>query len=71
MSRYSSDKRVADFIEALISQGWCWESRGKHARLIAPAGKGFVTIARSPSCHRALDNIRRDIRRMLRPAMAA
>lgn len=66
MTRYCSDKRVNAFIRRLLACGWTCSTGGKHARLVPPGGRGFVVVARTPSCFRALENIRRDIRKAQR-----
>lgn len=66
MNRYRSDKRIATLIRDLEQQGWRWLHRGKHARLVPPDGRPFVTLPLTPSCYRAYDNIRAEVLRVMR-----
>ena len=64
--RYSTDKDVNYFVMQLIRQGWCYQRRRKHGRLISPDGKHALTIACSPSDCRAFPNFRQDVRNIVK-----
>ncbi len=61
---YSNDKDINLLIKGMIRSGWRFE-RGRHGKLYHPEGAGFVTFPKTPSDHRSLLNLRRDIRRLL------
>jgi len=63
--RYCHDKEINRLVSVLVRDGWNF-TRGRHGKLRKPDGSGFVTIPNTPSDHRALLNLRRDIRRQLR-----
>lgn len=59
--QYCQDKDINRFIAKLIKSGGSFE-RGRHSKLRHPAGTGFLTIPKTPSDRRTLQNIRRDLR---------
>lgn len=59
---YSCDKEINNVVARLVRAGWTF-SRGKHGKLRAPGRMRFVTISSTPSDHRTLQNLLRDIRR--------
>lgn len=60
------NKQVKQFLKDIERRGWTWEHRrGGHLRLRGPHGE-IVFASNSPSDGRALENIRRDIRRVVR-----
>lgn len=61
--RYSTDKDCQALIAALVSAGWTYKAKGKHGKLLAPGG-GILVFSRTPSDWRAMQKIRRDIRRI-------
>lgn len=55
---------IDQIIRRAKHQGWRVDVGGSgHYRFFAPDGKGLVTVARSPSDHRAILNIEADLRR--------
>lgn len=60
--RYCQDKEINRLVSELVREGWSF-SRGRHGKLRRPDGSGFVTIPSTPSDHRCLLNLMRDIRR--------
>lgn len=63
--QYCQDKDINRFIAELIKSGWNFE-RGRHGKLRHPKGIGFLTIPKTPSDRRTLQNIRRDMRSLER-----
>lgn len=65
--RYSKSKDVHQIVRGLVRRGWLFAlTGGGHGSLTAPGG-GCVTVAQSPGDHRAVMNIRADVRRLERP----
>ncbi|MDO4232182.1 MAG: hypothetical protein Q4D19_08625 [Lautropia sp.] len=64
--RFTANKDVNRHIRQLVRNGWTWIPGRKHNRLIPPDGRGFVTVSTSPGDHRALLNLRRDVRHTAR-----
>ena len=54
--RYCRDKQINKLIADLVREGWQF-SRGKHGKLRAPSGSGFVTVPSTPSDHRTIQNL--------------
>ncbi|HBO52384.1 MAG TPA: hypothetical protein DD471_10410 [Planctomycetes bacterium] len=50
-------------IRKLVRQGWRFHRGGKHGKLTHPGGRPTVTVAKSPSDFRSLENFRRDLRK--------
>ncbi|PTD97579.1 hypothetical protein C8261_02550 [Pseudothauera lacus] len=65
--RYCSNKDVNQLVRELVQAGWTFRC-GRHGKLVPPSGLGFITISQTPSDHRCLLKIRRDIRRLQRGA---
>lgn len=61
--RYCNDKDINQLVKGMVQSGWRFQ-RGRHGKLYHPAGVGFITFPNTPSDHRSLLNLRRDIRRM-------
>ncbi|MGY2313150.1 type II toxin-antitoxin system HicA family toxin [Pseudomonas sp. SDO5522_S412] len=61
--RYCSNKEIDQLIRKLVRQGWSFRRGGKHGRLTHPGGRSTLTVAKSPSDCRSLDNFRRDLRK--------
>ena len=59
---YSCDKEINKIVARLVRAGWTF-SRGRHGKLRAPGSVRFVTIPSTPSDHRTLQNLLRDVRR--------
>lgn len=57
------DKDINRLVSNMIKEGWRYEV-GRHGKLRPPSGAGFITIPKTPSDFRSLQNIRRDIRRL-------
>ena len=58
----SQQKDIKKLLKILASKGWTIKI-GKHYKAFHPLG-GMVTIAISPSCHHALDNILNYVNRL-------
>lgn len=58
---YCRDKDINRLVVEMIRSGWRYE-QGRHGKLYHPAGFGFIAIPKTPSDHRSLLNIKRDIR---------
>ena len=67
--QYCQDKDINRFIAELVRFGWIFE-RGRHGKLRHPSGVGFLTIPKTPSDRRCLQNIRRDMKRVENRASA-
>ncbi len=63
--RYCSNKDIDQLIRQLVRQGWRFHRGSKHGRLIHPSGLPTLTVAKSPSDFRSLDNFRRDLRKVI------
>lgn len=61
--KYSTCKDFDLLIRQLVRKGWSFSHGTKHDKLRSPQGR-MITVARSPSDHRAVHNLRRDIRQM-------
>lgn len=58
-----TDREVTRLIDAAVEAGCRIHHQGrKHVVLATPAG-GLVTVSRTPSDHRAIHNMRADLRR--------
>lgn len=62
--RFSSDKDVNRLVCQLVREGWLYRRGRKHGKLISPEATGSLTIPGSPSDHRTIHNMRRDVRRI-------
>ncbi|HAR05231.1 MAG TPA: hypothetical protein DCR72_06580 [Pseudomonas sp.] len=60
--KYCSNKEIDQLIRQLVSQGWGFRRGSKHGRLTHPSGWPTLTVAKSPSDCRSLQNFRRDLR---------
>ena len=60
---YCSNKEIDMLINQLVRAGWCFYQGGKHGRLAHPSGWPTLTVSKSPSDFRSLQNFRRDLRR--------
>jgi len=58
----SNQKDIRKLLKILMRNGWAIHE-GKHYKAYHPHG-GMVTIARSASCHHALDNILNYVNRL-------
>lgn len=66
MGVYSSDKDINRLVRNLIADGWRFKWGSKHGKLLTPNGAGFVIISSTPSDHRTLRNLQRDLRRAVK-----
>jgi hypothetical protein len=64
MGRYSTDKDVQRVVADLVRRGWRFESGRKHKKVFPPNSGRFVAFSASPSCHHALEQFSRDIKRL-------
>lgn len=60
--KYCVCKDIDREVRAQIRNGWHFEKRRKHGRLVSPSG-AFVCVPSTPSDYRALRNFRRDVKR--------
>lgn len=60
--KYCSNKEINQLIHQLVRSGWCFYRGSKHGRLTHPNGWPTLTVAKSPSDFRCLQNFRRDLR---------
>lgn len=67
--QYCQDKDINRLVGEMVRTGWSF-ARGRHGKLRHPAGVGFITFSKTPSDHRCLMNIRRDIRLLERKAQS-
>ena len=56
-------KDVQDLVAEAADQGWRIRNRGDKVLLFSPDGQTIVTLHRTPSDHRWLQNAYRDLRR--------
>lgn len=60
----ASKKDLAVIIKIALDAGWRVEqTKGGHFKWIAPNGIDFVFSSSTPSDHRALENLKHDLRR--------
>jgi hypothetical protein len=69
--KYCSNKEIDLLIRQLVRQGWAFRRGGKHDKLIHPSGWPTLTVAKSPSDWRCLQNFRRDLRQVESRTMGA
>lgn len=62
--KFSRDKDVNRMVSQLVREGWRYRRGGKHGKLFSPGAIGFLTIPATPSDHRTLHNLRRDVRKI-------
>lgn len=62
--RYCRDQNINQLIDAFVRKGWTY-SQGRHGKLRTPNGRHFVTIPCTPSDHRSLLNLKRDLRHVV------
>lgn len=55
------DRRT--LFRAVKDAGWTVDDRGKHLAIRDGEGRRIATCARTPSCPRAIKNLRADLRR--------
>lgn len=61
--KYCSNKEIDQLIRELVRQGWRFHRGSKHGRLTHPCARSTLTVAKSPSDCRSLNNFRRDLRK--------
>jgi predicted RNA binding protein YcfA (HicA-like mRNA interferase family) len=61
---YSNNKEINRMVRELLRDGWKFETRTKHKKVISPNGRTIV-ISGSPSDQNAHRQFERDIRRVL------
>ena len=54
--KYCSNKEIDQLIRQLLRQGWHFRRGSKHGRLTHPSGWPTLTVAKSPSDWRSLQN---------------
>jgi len=64
--KYSTRKDLNVAVNGLVREGWVFYRGGKHGRLRHPSGSPTLTVSRSPSDRRSLDNFLHDVRRASR-----
>ena len=64
--RYSHDKDIDRYVLQLLRRGWSFRRGRKHGKLNAPGSARFVTVPGTPGDVRTLDNMKRDVRRLVR-----
>jgi hypothetical protein len=60
--KYCSNKEIDQIIRRLVSQGWLYRNGSKHGRLTSPSGSPTLTVSRTPSDWRSVQNFLRDLR---------
>ena len=58
--KFSTDKKIEEFVEKLIDNGWVYSHGKKHGKLRHPCGK-ILIVSVSPSCSRAWKNFLHDV----------
>jgi len=53
-----------NLIKLLIRSDWVFKHGSKHGRLTSPDGAYKITVSKSPSDYRCLQNFRSDVRRV-------
>jgi len=64
--KYSSSKDVDRLVRNYVRRDWVFRRGSKHGRMSPPTCVKFVAIPGTPSDHRTLANLRRDIARVER-----
>lgn len=59
----SNNKEIRILLKIARQQNWRIDGQGKHLRWFSPDGISIVVTGSTPSDHRALANIKRDLRR--------
>jgi predicted RNA binding protein YcfA (HicA-like mRNA interferase family) len=59
--KYSTSKDFDVLIRQLVRSGWSYSRGRKHGKLHSPLGR-LITVACSPSDHRAVKNLRQLVR---------
>lgn len=67
--KYSNNKDIAELVRRLTRSGWQYHMGGRHGRLTSPSGRR-IPVPCTPSDYRALQNFKRDLRKLL-PRCAA
>lgn len=62
--KYSNDKDIAALIRSLTRKGWRYHMGGRHGKLTSPTGRR-IPVPCTPSDHRAFQNFKRDLRKLL------
>lgn len=63
--RYSANKDINIIVRDLVRQGWSFNWGSKHGRLRHPMGHPVITVPKSPSDRRSVQNFGCDIKRVL------
>ena len=63
--KYCSDKEIDKLIRWLVHNGWKFHNGAKHGRLTHPTGRPTLTVAKTPSDRRCLQNFRRNLRQAM------
>lgn len=58
--KYCACKDINREVKARVRDGWIFERRRKHGRLVSPSGR-MVCVPFTPSDRRALYNFRREV----------
>lgn len=66
MARYVNNKDMDKFIVGLVNDGWTFQYRKKHMRLLSPDGKKIITVSTSTSDQRAIKNTQAILRQWQR-----
>lgn len=66
MARYVNNKDMDKFIVGLVNDGWTFQYRKKHMRLLSPDGKEIIMVSSSSSDRRAIENARAILRQWQR-----
>lgn len=66
MARYVNNKDMDKFIVGLVNDGWTFQYRKKHMRLLSPDGKEIITVSSSSSDQRAIKNAQAILRQWQR-----
>jgi hypothetical protein len=60
------DKEIKKIVRELESEGWVKQDGKKHLKFRHPNSKKTLVMSRTPSCHHAYMNIRKQAERYLR-----
>lgn len=62
--KYCNDREISKLVCQLIRSGWQYRMGGRHGKLVSPSGR-TIPVPCTPSDHRAFENFKRDIRKLL------
>lgn len=66
----TQNKDLNKYLKTLIGNGWQIDCQGRHIKLYYPGSDGIVTVPKSPSDMRSIENVKAKVRRSIRSAFS-